>query len=355
MFNHRFFKVYLLPGIAFQSLVVAGGYCTGQEINQYFLSLGPVNGMYALLITCICWSILCALAFTFAKAFQAYDYKTFFKALLGKASIAFDICYVYIMIIVLSVVTAAAGSLLEKQLGLPYNIGLLFPLAYIFYMVLKGSSAIIKMFSFLSIGLYLVFSAFLICCYQKTNISITAPLLALPSGFAWIKNGFTYASYNIGPIFAILYTLRHFSSYKQAVVSGLLVGPFACLPALLLYLALLTEYPAILHSTVPSAYILDKLAFPLLTFSFSFILFGCLIETGVGLVHAFNSSLVLKKHHRILTLVVLLALTFGLAQFGLVALIAKGYSILSCLMVLVFIVPLLTIGVVKIIPHIQNQ
>lgn len=347
MFNNTFFKNYILPGIAFQSLVVAGGYCTGQEITQYFMSLGPVNGLYGLLVTTVCWSFLCALSFMFAKAFQAYDYKGFFKALLGKGWIAFEICYLYIMIIVLSVVTASAGSLLEEQLGIPYTIGLILPLLYILYMVKKGSQAITKMFSFLSISLYLVFSAFLICCYQKADKTLLTEILAQPSGLDWIKNGFSYASYNIGSIPAILYTLRHFKSYKQAALSGLLVGPFACIPAFFLYFALLTEYPTILNSTVPSAFILNKLELPLLTFTFSFILLGCLVETGVGLMHAFNDRLSIKKH-KTFSLIMLLVLAFGLAQFGLIALIAIGYRFLGWLMLIFFIAPLLTVGIVKI-------
>jgi uncharacterized membrane protein YkvI len=144
---------------------------------------------------------------------------------------------------------------------------------------------------------------------------------------------------------------------KSALIAGLLVGPIACLPAILLYGALLTNYPGVLEATIPSTYVLQKLADPLLTLAFSIILMGTLIETGVGLVYAFNERITLtqsrflfenvKKTQRALILV-LLALAYGLSQFGLVNLIAQGYTLLSWVILGVFIIPLLTFGILRI-------
>lgn len=63
----QWFRRYILPGITFQSIVIGGGYCTGQELVQYFLSLGSTNGFYGLLVTTFVWSIVCALSFLLAK------------------------------------------------------------------------------------------------------------------------------------------------------------------------------------------------------------------------------------------------------------------------------------------------
>ena len=57
------FRQYFLPGIIFQSMIVAGGYGTGQELIQFFFTIGPcrwafrivgvgghlVSGLYVLL------------------------------------------------------------------------------------------------------------------------------------------------------------------------------------------------------------------------------------------------------------------------------------------------------------------
>jgi len=46
-----FFLKYLLPGIVFQSVVIAGGYSTGREIVEFFLNFGPGGGSSGLTIT----------------------------------------------------------------------------------------------------------------------------------------------------------------------------------------------------------------------------------------------------------------------------------------------------------------
>ncbi len=263
MFNSHFFKAYILPGITFQSIVISGGYCTGQEIVQYFLKSGPTNGFYGLLLTTVVWSFICALCFVLAKAYHAYDYKTFFKILLGRGWVVFEACYLYMVIIALSVIAASVGSMLQQLLGIPYNVGLILPLIYIMVMVFKGSEHIAKMFSYLSMILYIVFVAFLICCYQNSEVSFLPNTIIAPTGSGWIKNGITYACYNLGCVPAILFTLRSFKTNKEAVISGILAGPFASIPGILLFMALLTEYPAVLNTTVPSTFMLEKLGIPL--------------------------------------------------------------------------------------------
>ena len=42
--NSTFFQKYLLPGFIFQSLIIGGGYGTGRELVEFFLTAGPVAG-----------------------------------------------------------------------------------------------------------------------------------------------------------------------------------------------------------------------------------------------------------------------------------------------------------------------
>ena len=43
------FKKYLVPGIIFQSVVIGGGYGTGKELVEFFLSFGTIGGIIAML------------------------------------------------------------------------------------------------------------------------------------------------------------------------------------------------------------------------------------------------------------------------------------------------------------------
>lgn len=239
--------------------------------------------------------------------------------------------------------------MLQDLLNIPYVIGLLFPFAYIVTMVFRGSKSITKMFSFWSFLLYAVFIVFVVCSYQKTETSNLLSMISLPEGKGWLSNGLAYASYNLGCIPALLFTLRCFKTNNQAIVSGLLAGPLASIPGVLLYIAML-NYPQVLNETVPSTYMLGEMGIPLLTIVFSIVLIGTLIETGVGLVHAFHERITLNfsKKWNIILVISLLASSFMLSQFGLINLIAKGYGLLTWFMLGIFILPLLTHGLIKV-------
>ena len=58
---------FLLPGFVFQSVVIAGGYGTGRELAEFFLSEGPVGGLLAMAVSTLVWSGVC-MANTLANA-----------------------------------------------------------------------------------------------------------------------------------------------------------------------------------------------------------------------------------------------------------------------------------------------
>ena len=48
--NTRFFRIYIIPGAVFQSVMIGGGYGTGREIVEYFTSYGFLGGLFGLCI-----------------------------------------------------------------------------------------------------------------------------------------------------------------------------------------------------------------------------------------------------------------------------------------------------------------
>ena len=51
------FRRYFLPGLVFQSVVVAGGYGTGRELVEFFLTQGPLGGLLAIGVVGIMTSV----------------------------------------------------------------------------------------------------------------------------------------------------------------------------------------------------------------------------------------------------------------------------------------------------------
>jgi uncharacterized membrane protein YkvI len=153
----------------------------------------------------------------------------------------------------------------------------------------------------------------------------------------------------------ILPVLRHLTSGRDAVIAGLLAGPLAMLPALLFYICMVAYYPAIGAATLPSDYILTRLQAPILHLVFQLMILAALLESGSGAVHAVNQRVagVLGARGRTLSTIgrlllaagILVLSVFAATEFGLVALIARGYRALAALFIAVYVVPLLLHGV----------
>jgi uncharacterized membrane protein YkvI len=170
----------------------------------------------------------------------------------------------------------------------------------------------------------------------------------------WVAGGATYAAYNAVSAVVVLPMLRHLTSSKDAVISGLLCGPLGMLPAIVFFVCMTGFYPQIASEPLPSDYILRQLDVPVFHVLFQLMIFAALLESGVGLVHAINERIagVLHARGRSLSTASRLWIAGGLLvgsifiaeRFGLVALIAHGYRWLAYGFVAVFVAPVLTYG-----------
>ena len=86
-----FFRRYLLPGFVFESAVIAGGYATGRELVEFFLPAGPWGGVLGMIVSMLFWSAVLMVSFELARMAKAYDYRSFFKLLLGRGWFLFEI------------------------------------------------------------------------------------------------------------------------------------------------------------------------------------------------------------------------------------------------------------------------
>ena len=102
------FQRFLLPGFAFKGVVIGGGYATGRELVEFFMASGPWGGLLGLTLAMLIWSGVCAVTFMLARVVSAYDYRSFFQALLGRFWVLFEVAYVLFLILILAVVAAAA-------------------------------------------------------------------------------------------------------------------------------------------------------------------------------------------------------------------------------------------------------
>ena len=335
------FQRFLLPGFAFKAVIIGGGYATGRELAEFFLPSGPWGGLAAMILAMGLWSLIAALTFAFAVKVQALDYRAFFKALLGPGWIVFEIAYVMFVVLILAVFGAAAGAIGQAMFGLPSLAGTAALALAIAGFAAFGNDAVEALFKWVSFLLYGVYAVFLV--------------LALSRFGGRIADNFAAADMAPGGAVVILPVLRHLTRPRDAAVAGLIAGPLAMAPAILFFCCMVAFYPGIETQTLPSDFMLLQLRAPLFHLIFQLMIFSALLESGTGAVHAINERLdAVSEARRGRTLstgeratiagVLLTICMFAADRFGLVALIANGYRALAYTILIVFVLPLLTIG-----------
>lgn len=349
------FQRYLLPGFAFKAVVIGGGYATGRELAEFFLPHGPIGGIAAILLAMAVWSGICALTFVFAQATHSYDYRGFFKQLLGPFWLAFELAYLLFIILILAVFGAAAGAIGEALFGLPKIAGTLALVIAIAAIVALGNRAVEGLFKWVTIFLYGVYAVFAVLALSAFGDRAAANFAAPAPMGEWWLGGLTYAGYNIIGAIVILPVIRHLTTRNEAIVAGLLSGPLAIWPALVFFICMIAFYPAIAGETLPSDYLLRQLNLPAFHIIFQLMIFSALLESGAGSVHAFNERVAgayrarrgkeLSARSRLgIAVLILIGAVFLADMLGLVTLIAQGYRVLALTILVLFIAPLLTLG-----------
>lgn len=353
------FQRFLLPGFAFKAVVIGGGYATGRELAEFFLPSGPWGGLAGMLLATLLWSLICAITFAFAHAARAYDYRSFFQALLGPFWVVFEIAYVLFVILILSVFGAAAGAIGAATLGAPPLAGTLALAVAIALFVTFGNASVERLFKYVSFLLYGVYALFVILSFGRFGDRIAEGFASTAPSTGWALGGLTYASYNVVGAVVILPVLRHLTSRRDAIAAGLVAGPLAMLPALLFFTCMIAFYPGIAAETLPSDFILQQLRIPVFHLLFQTMIFAALLESGTGAVHAINERIaeVWRRRRGVdlsyrargaLAAALLVGCIFIAGRFGLVALIGSGYRILAGVILAVYVAPLLTIGLIRL-------
>lgn len=353
------FQRFLLPGFAMKAVIIGGGYATGRELAEYFLPAGPWGGLAGMLLAMLLWSVIAATTFAYARMAGALDYRAFFADLLGPAWIAFEIAYILFVVLILAVFGASAGAIGSAMFGWPSFVGALLLAGGILGTVSLGNSAVEGVFKYVSFLLYGVYALFLILSLLSFGDRIATGFATPAPWTGWASGGLTYASYNIIGAVVILPVLRHLTGTRDAVVAGLIAGPLAMAPAILFFVCMIAFYPAIGAETLPSDFLLRQLNAPVFHWLFQLMIFAALLESGAGAVHAINERVagVLRRRgtelgtgaRALIAGGLLLVCMFVAERVGLIALIASGYRFLAYLFLAVFVLPLLTIGLARLL------
>lgn len=351
-------RKYIVPGLIFQSVVIGGGYATGRELIEFFFPSGPLGGVLGLLTSGVLFSIVLAIAFEFARVCNAYDYRTFCKALLGRGWWLFEIAYFTLLVLILSVIISASGELVADSLGAPRIVGALALAFLIAMLTFMGSSAITAVLAGWSGLLYVVYLLLFILAFSIFGEQIVDAFESSPPENTWFKDGVRYTAYNLAVLPAVLFSIRRLTRRRETIGAGLIAGAVAIIPALLFYTAMMGRYPEIGVQPVPAVFLMAALDIAWLEVIFHIVVFGTFVETGTGLLHAVNERIsanykergkVLSRHVRpVAALAILAVAVISGSTIGIVDLIARGYGLLTYFFIAILVAPLLTVGLWRI-------
>lgn len=361
---------YLLPGIILQSVLMGGGYATGREIIEYggkFGAYGWISGLF----TFATFAIIAILTFELARIYRIYDYKSILKQIVGKAWPIYDVLYVILLFLIISVMASATGEILQQTIGLDYMVGVVILILVVAFLNFFGSAFIAKFETYGTIALYAAYIIFTIMVITTKKTEIATVFAAQNTSFTpnasiglAVWTGIIYATYNLSAIPAGLFTLRAQTKRKEAVVSAIIGAFLMTVPWFLTYFAVLGFYPdeTILGASVPWLVMLQSVSGSVLpVLVFGIVAGWTLIETATGMIHALlercdqamldadKPALSPKMRGLITAGILIMAILFS--KIGIIDLIGKGYSMISYGFMIIYLLPLLTVGLYKVIKN----
>ncbi len=354
-------KRLVVPGIVVQSILIGGGFATGREIVEYGAKFGSM-GIWSGLTIFIGFTVISLLSFEFSRQKQAYNYRSFFKNLLGPYWILFDVVYILLAIITIAVMASATGEILKSTLGLNYWVGVGMVAVIVGFLNYKGEKIIVRFKTLGTILLFLAYILFGVLVVSENGDRIIENVdISLVSNTEYsfglvVWTGILYIGYNLSCYPAALFTVRNLESQNDVIKASLITGLMMCLPWFLTYFALLGFYPdqTVLRASVPWLQMLSTFGTKVIVV-FGVVVGWTLIETATGMIHAFIARLdnhyrevknkELSSREKSWVSLIALGLAVVLAQFGIIDLIAVGYSAMAYGMIAVFAVPIIFWGI----------
>jgi len=184
---------------------------------------------------------------------------------------------------------------------------------------------------------------------------------------AVLATGVLYVGYNLASLPATLFTLDRLTRPAQAAWAGLITGVLSTIPFALTFLAILAFYPdpEVLDADVPWLVMLQQRAGSGITALYAVVVLWTLVETCIGLLHALTDRVDASLREmgrrtlsaRSIALLTASALIVAalFSRVGLIALVARGYTLMAYGFLALFALPLMTVGVWRILRAARHE
>ena len=366
MSNKKNTPAPIIMGVAFVWFTThfGGGFASGAQLYSYYLRYG---------IWCLIMPVL-AMAYNafffyyclrYARKHEVYDYRSYNNSFYGKYapvfSNLFEFLYIVVMCVAPAVAFATGGATLNSVTGLPYLLCTLLIGIFIFIVAIFGTDLVRRVSSVLSIviiiGLVAVYIPNILANSAGIGESIAAMKAApVPFGKA-LYSAFLYGTFQLCNVAVFVQHGRVFEKADDSGKSMLIGWIINSALMLVVVLGLLTVYanPDMSSASVPTLFMVQQgVGAAFLTPVISILIILGAVTTAVNMVAAMVRRIgnaietpeekALTDQGKPILKTVLIALCcclvdFGIAQFGLLNLIAKAYSTIAYLAIPVILIP----------------
>ena len=363
----------LAMGLAFVAFTTqfGGGFASGAQIYQYFINYGIwclilpalTQGLYALFF----WY-----GMRFSYKHKTYDYRSFSNTLYGKTrpvmSNLYEICYLIMIGTASAAAFATGGSTIQTLSGRPYWLCTVIIAAFIFLVALFGTSIVRKCASTLSVLIILGLVIVLVPNIIAQWSDITAAIGRMSSG------EMTVLSHETGAFGPALYSAVLYFFFQLASVSvmyqhmedvtdvkqinraaiGMFLCNFLAMELAIVGLLGISYVSELATASVPMLILVQNgVGAKILTPIISVLIILGAISTAVNMISGIVTRCVNSierskskeeraKGHLLRNAVftaIFTFLAFAIAQFGLMAVVKKGYAYLGYAAFITLFVP----------------
>ena len=355
----------MILGVAFVWFTThfGGGFASGAQIYSYYVRYG-IWSLFLPLFAMAYNGVFFAYCLYFARKHEVYDYRSYNNAFYGRFaplfSNLFELLYLCVMCVAPAVAFATGGATLSTLTGLPYLLCTFLIGAFIFVVSVFGTDLVRKVASVLSIciiaGLLIVYVPNIIAGAGNIADTVSAMKAAdLPFGKA-LYAAFVYGTFQLANVAVFVQHAKSFERPEDAGKSMALGTVLNALMMIMVVLGIMTVYqnPEMSRQSVPTLFMVQQgVGSAFMTPLISVLIILGAVSTAVNMVAAMvkriHDGLAKRRGNtetpgkitrtQILAALVCCIADFLIAQFGLLTLIQKAYSILAYLAIPVILVP----------------
>ena len=357
-------RMPLAVGVAFVAFTTqfGGGFASGAQIFSYFINHG-VWCLFLPFFTQFLYALFFWYGMRYAYRNKLYDYRSFSDHFYGKYRVLFSNLFEITYLIMIGTASAAAfatgGSTLNMLFGLPYWLCTLIVGVFIAVIALYGTTMVRKAAATLSVliivGLIVVLVPNILAQWGAIGDSIakmsagSVGLVSKESGLfgTALWTAFLYFLFQLPSVSVMYQHVEPLTSEKQVNQAAIYIFITNTVAMMLAIVGLLAVafVPELVGASVPMLVLVQNgVGASLLTPIISILIILGAVSTGVNMVSGIVTRCVNAMERRIADpdkrasghqlrniafSVLFTAIAFAIAQFGLMAVVRKGYAYLG--------------------------